>query len=256
MAISKTQPMRPAEIELVDTVNAQTTTLANHTQAIADLNTGLASEINARSQADTLLDGKITTEANQRIAADNLLDGKITTETDQRFIADNLLDGKITTETNQRIAGDNAINAVIGDGFSAQNTITDSLAATNQQVSLMNDDLNDVESAVTGIQSALAGIATDVANLLLFEGRIQIGNVTNLTVPANDSISTSTVFAQPFDFGSDCIVLAQVVTSEPSTLFTFTLIDCTYSGFSYSIANSDADAHTVSLGYVAIRTSA
>ena len=238
MAISKTQPMRTAEIELVDTVNAQTITLANHTQAIADLNTGLDSEVDERLQADSLLDGKITTETNQRIAGDSLLDGKI------------------TTETNQRIAGDAAINAVIGDGFSAQNTITNSLSETNQQVSLMNDDLNDVEGAVTGIQSDLAGIATDVANLLLFEGRIQIGNVTNLTIPANDSISTSATFAQPFDSGSDCIVLAQVVTSELSTLFDFTLIDCTYSGFSYSIANSDADAHTVSLGYIAIRTSA
>lgn len=213
MAISKTQPMRPAEIELVNTVNAQTSTLANHTQAIADLNTGLATETSARTQADTTLDGKIT------------------------------------AEENQRIAGDNAINAVIGDGFSDQNTITNTLSATNQQVSSISDDLTDVQSDVTDLQS-------DVANLLLFEGRIQIGNVTNLTIPANDSISTSETFAQPFDSGADCIVLAQVVTSESSTLFTLAITDCTYSGFSYTIANSDADAHTVSLGYVAIKTSA
>ena len=82
MAISKTQPMRPAEIELVEIVNTQISTLANHTQAIASLTDDLANEINTRQQSV------------------------------------NLLDGRITTETANRIANDNAINAKIGDGFS------------------------------------------------------------------------------------------------------------------------------------------
>lgn len=225
MAISKTQNERPAIIDLIDASN-------EHATSIANLTTGLQAEMNIRQIEDGEIRAALAGEISNRIAA-------------------------VQNVQNQ-----------IGDGFSDVNTITHSLSTTNQQLSLLAnqvdtvtnqvdnvaDDLSDVSDAVEAIQSDLAGIGTDVANLLLFEGRIQIGQIDNLVIPANDSLSTSEVFAQPFDSGSSCIVLAQVITSEISTLFDFTLIDCTYSGFSYSISNSDADAHTVALGYVAIRT--
>lgn len=192
MAISKQQPMRPAEIALVDASNAQELTLQAHTQSLNTLTEGL------------------------------------------------------TDEALARIIGDANLQGQIGIGFDAQNTITDYANALN--VFLGNRaDLDD-----TVVNSILA-LAQGSEVLETFAQRFKIGYIDNLTIPANDSISTSATFAEPFAADDACVLFAQVVTSETASLFTYTLIDCTYSGFSYSIANSDADAHTVSLGYVAVK---
>lgn len=64
--ISKSQPMRPAEIELVEQVNENTTN-------VATLTAGLANEITDRTNADTTLQNNIDSERNARVAADNTL---------------------------------------------------------------------------------------------------------------------------------------------------------------------------------------
>lgn len=217
MAISKTQPMRPAEIELVDTVNAQDVTLANHTQGINQLSNRLTDEQAARINADT---GLAQDLANETLEREQLYDS---------------LSGRITNEQTDRIQADT--------------TLTNSLSATNQQVLLLSGEVTDLESDTLQLQS-------DVAALNAFNGKLKIGRVDNLVIPANDSLSTSATFDVPFEQTANCILLAQVITHELSTLFDFTLIDCTYSGFSFSIANSDVDSHTVSLGYLAIDTGA
>jgi len=188
MAISKTQPMRSAEIALVDAVN--------------EFTEDLASEISNRK------------------------------------LADNALGERIDAETQARVDADADINAIIGDGFTPQNTIANSLSATNQQVLLLGQDVDANTNAIAALQA--------------FDANIKIGKIADIVVPANDSISTSYVFGEPFPDDAACILLAQVITDELATLFTYTLIDCTYSGFSYSIANSDADPHTVALGFVAV----
>lgn len=213
MAISKTQPMRSAEIALVDTVNAQGDTLTLHQQSINTLAEGLADEISDRELADTALGNRIGAEEQARAQAD-------------------------AAEAQARAQADADISAIIGEGFTPQNTIANSLSVTNQQVLLLGQEVDTNVDAIEDLQA--------------FDANIKIGKIDDILVPANDSISTSYVFSDPFPDDAACILLAQVITDELATLFTYTLIDCTYSGFSYSIANSDADPHTVALGFVAV----
>lgn len=228
MAISKTQPMRPAEIELVDEVNRLTNASSSQAGQIASLNAA------------------------------------------------------IETEALVRLNAVQDLQTQIGNGF-AESSVTQSLSATNAQVLALTNDVDTLEqTALPGIQTqidtinqtTIPGITTalgdtallddTVVNSILelatseetladFADRFKIGCINSITIPANDSISPSATFAEPFDANDICVLFAQVVTNELASLFTYTLIDCTYSGFSYSIANSDADAHTVSLGYVAVK---
>jgi hypothetical protein len=220
MAISKTQPMRPAEIDLIDAVNTQENTLGIHTQSLNTLAEGLEYEIRDREVADNALQGKIgdgfspTLTVAQSLSAIN------------RAVSD------IETE--------------IGNGFDSQNTIT----VYKDALDLFLGTRTELDDTV--VDSILA-LAASYETLESFVSRFKIGCINDVTIPANDSVSTSATFAEPFDSTDSCVLFAQVVTNELASLFTFTLIDCTYSGFSYSIANSDADEHTVSLGYVAMK---
>lgn len=147
-----------------------------------------------------------------------------------------------TVAQQQQQIYDNA-NAIAGEIETRSNAIdglTRSLGATNQQILLLTQDVDALESAQPAINDLLQ--------------RIKIGETENITIPANDSYSSSYVFSEPFADGDGCMVILQVVTDELSTLFDATLIDCTYSGFSYQVTNSDADPHDVKLGFVAFKT--
>lgn len=148
----------------------------------------------------------------------------------------------ISKTQNERPAIIDLIDTVnaMGDVRGQFATLTQSLGATNQQILLLTQDVDALEAAQPAINNLLQ--------------RIKIGETETVTVPANDSYASSYVFPQPFTDGDGCIILLQVITGELSTLFEVTLIDCTYSGFSYQISNSDADAHDVKLGYVAFKT--
>ncbi len=220
MAISKNQPMRSAEIEILDEVNALDDLTVAHTNSINTLSEGLADEISDREQGDTNIQNQIG-----------------------EGFSSNLTVAQSLSATNSAISD---IETEIGNGFDSQNTITAYAVA-------LDTFLGDRTQLDDTVVDAILGLV-DVTEIFdAFRGRFKIGIIENVTIPANDSVSTSHVFSTPFESTDSCIVLAQVVTSEISTLFTYTLIDCTYSGFSYSIANSDADAHTVALGYVAIK---
>lgn len=256
MAISKQQPMRPAEIELVDASNQHELTLQSHTQSLNRLSEDLADEIRDRENADLALGGRIDDEIQARANADNAL----------------VL--RIDDEAQARANGDANLQGQIGEGFSPALTIAQSLSATNTAITSIESEIGngfDAENTITAYANALdtflgnrESLDDTVVNSILalaqgsealetFAQRFKIGCINNVTIPANDSISTSATFAEPFEANDTCVLFAQVVTNELASLFTYTLIDCTYSGFSYSIANSDADAHTVSLGYVAIK---
>lgn len=274
MAISKQQPMRPAEIDLIDAVNEHEQTLNLHTQSLNTLANGLASETSNREAADIALGVRIDNEAQARTNADTALGIRIDNETQARTAADTALGRRIDNEAQARANGDAALQGQIGEGFSPSFTIAQSLSATNAAVSDIETEIGngfDSQNTITAYTQALdlfLGTRTDlddtVVNSILalaassetlesFVSRFKIGCINNVTIPANDSISTSATFAEPFDSSDSCVLFAQVITNELASLFTYTLIDCTYSGFSYSIANSDADAHTVSLGYIAVK---
>lgn len=96
MAISKTQPMRSAEIDLVDGFN--------------QLESDVADEILARQSADAALGGRI--------------DDEILARQD----ADTSLGGRISDEAGARANADTEIMNVIGSGFSALNTIASNIS--------------------------------------------------------------------------------------------------------------------------------
>lgn len=220
MAISKLQPMRSAEIEILDEVNALDDLTAAHTNSINTLAEGLEDEISDREQGDANLQGQIGEGFSPSLT-----------------IAQSL------SATNSAISD---IETEIGNGFDSQNTIT----AYKNALDTFLGDRTELDDTVV---DAILGLV-DVTEIFdAFRDRFKIGIIENIAIPANDSVSTSHIFATPFESTDSCILLAQVVTNELSSLFTYTLIDCTYSSFSYSIANSDADAHTVALGYVAIK---
>jgi len=220
MAISKTQPMRSAEIEILDKVNTLDNLTVEHTDSINTLTDNLADEILNRQTADTNIQEQIGEGFSHSLT-----------------IAQSL------SATNSAISD---IKTEIGNGFDLDNTITAYTAALDTFLGNRTELDDTVVNAILGLVNA-----TEIFDV--FRNCFKIGIIENITVPANDSVSTSYVFTTPFESTDSCIILAQVITSELSTLFTYTLIDCTYSGFSYSIANSDADAHTVALGYVAIK---
>ena len=238
MAISKQQPMRPAEIDLIDASNQHELTLQEHTQSLNTLAEGLADEIQDREAADTALGGRIDDEIQARANGDAALQGQI-----GEGFSPSLTIAQSLSATNTAIAD---IDTEIGDGFDSQNTIT----AYAQELDLFLGTRTDLDDTV--VNSILA-LAASSETLESFVSRFKIGCINNLTIPANDSVSTSATFAEPFESTDSCVLFAQVITNELASLFTYTIIDCTYSGFSYSIANSDADAHTVSLGYIAVK---
>ena len=95
MAISKTQPMRSAEIELVDSVNQLETDLA--------------------------------TEVDNRIDADNALGVRIDNEILAREGADTALGNRISDEAGARANADTEIVNMIGAGFSSSNTVASNI---------------------------------------------------------------------------------------------------------------------------------
>lgn len=172
MAISKTQPMRSAEVQLIDTVN-------------------------------TLLEqGNISAEAI------------------------------------------NTLHSMLGDGFNEERTVTSVTGAMSSAIQSISDEIG---SGFTPDNT----IAEAIHNIIMLLAKIQIGYV-EVEIPASDSTSSTVNFDEPFNEEDKCIVVAQVSTEELLSLFEVTVIDCTYSGFSYSISNSDSDPHTVTLGYVAV----
>lgn len=114
MAISKTQPMRSAEIDLVDGFN--------------HLESDVADEILARQNADTALGGRIDDEILARQSADTALGGRIDDEILARQEADTALGGRISDEAGARANADTEIMNVIGSGFSTLNTIASNIS--------------------------------------------------------------------------------------------------------------------------------
>lgn len=119
------------------------------------------------------------------------------------------------------------LSDTIGEGFTPELTIAQSLSTTNQQV----------------------------ATLAQFTSRFKFGKTEPVEIAAGASSSGSTTFATPFaDTADVCVFLCCVGDLPILDEVGCTLISIANSGFTYSIINNDAEnAHTVSLGYVAVQ---
>lgn len=212
--ISKSQPMRPAEIELVEQVNDNTTD-------IATLTAGLANEITDRTNADTTLQNNIDAEATTRADADTALTNSLnaevtarqelgttveelgtqlnqtntnlTTEVTNRTDADTTLQGNIdavagnlTTETTNRETADTALDGRITtlDGkFPVANA---DLATNAVKEGNIADEQVTTSKLSAGIQSQLSFLASVPT--------IQYGTSNSVDVAGNSSADVTVSF--------------------------------------------------------------
>lgn len=223
MAISKTQPMRPAEIQLVDLANTLEAATQSHTRSIATLTEGLADETSAREHGIATLTEGLADETSARENADTALQASITSEAQNR---------------NQAIQG---LQTQIGYGFS-ETSVTQSLGATNRQVTELASDVDQIEETLS-------------LSVNTFINRFRIGHTESIEIPANSAQAGSLTFNTPYaDTSQVCVYLCCVGSGEDFTHLECHLISATYSGFSYNIVNNDqANAHTIALGFVAVQ---
>lgn len=149
----------------------------------------------------------------------------------------NQLEEAIQGEAETRAQDVQGLQTQIGDGF-AETSITTSLGATNQQVTLLGEEQTVLAEDVSGILSTLDSI--------------KFGVTLEITVPANDSYSGSYVFSEPFDESAKCFVFLGIADDLFQDTLSVTLIHSSYSGFSYSVSNTDTDPATVNVGFLAI----
>ena len=138
MSVSLQQPMRPAEIALVELANANEATIA---QEIAErkaaditLQNNIDAEETARKAADTTLQNNIDAEASARKAADTTLQANIDAEASARKAADATLQNNIDAEETVRKAADTTLQANIDAEASARKAADATLQAGIDEV--------------------------------------------------------------------------------------------------------------------------
>ena len=142
--ISKQQPMRPAEIDLIGQVNTNTDDLATQTARITQ-------EVTDRTNADNALGNRITTETNRATAAENTLTQNLATEVNYRKTADNTLQVNIDAEVSRAKEAERANS----------NAISDEVTERKNNVSMINQTTKTLEN---NLNTANNNIATETTN--------------------------------------------------------------------------------------------
>lgn len=212
MAVSKTQNERPAIVALIDLANQLEGESNTHARNIQTLTEGLADEVRNREAADTILEGAIEDEAETRA-------------------------GAISDEAEARAQAVQGVQDQIGNGFS-QTSVTQSLSATNQLLFQLGNEQDALSDTVSGILAMLANI--------------KFGMTVEVTVPANDSYAGSCAYPEPFDSSAHILVMLGIADEPLPATLSLALVNSAYSGFSYSITNTDTAPATVTVGYLAI----
>lgn len=127
----------------------------------------------------------------------------------------------------------NQLEDEIGDGF-AETSVTTA-------VNLLGEGQSELAEDVWGIRTTLENI--------------KFGFTPDITVPASDSYSGSYVYPEPFDSNAKSLVMLGFADDPVHATLSIALVDFSYSGFSYSITNTDTDPATVTVGYLAIAAS-
>lgn len=125
----------------------------------------------------------------------------------------------------------NQLEGEIGDGFT-ETSVTTTVNLLGEGQSMLAED-------VWGILATLENIKFGVVPL-------------ELTVPANDTYESAYVYPEPFDSSAMTLVMLGFADGPMPATLSLTLVDSSYSGFSYSITNTDTDPATVTLAYLAI----
>lgn len=158
--INRKQPMRPAEIDLLNQVDTNTADIATQTAR-------LTQEIADRTNADNALQQNIDTEASTRADADTTLQNNIDTEESERKAADTTLQQNIDAEKSERKEADTTLQANINTekarAESAENTLTTNLnseidrakGAEQANATAISDETTARTNADTILQSSI-----------------------------------------------------------------------------------------------------
>ena len=140
MSVSLQQPMRPAEIALVELSNANEAAIAqeitNREAADITLQNNINSEETARKESDATLQSNINAEASEREAADTTLQNNITEETTARKESDATLQSNINAEASEREAADTTL----------QNNITEETTARNHEDTKLQSGIDEINA--------------------------------------------------------------------------------------------------------------
>jgi hypothetical protein len=155
MSVSLQQPMRPAEIALVELANTNETAIA---QEIADriaadttLQNNIDAEETARKAADTTLQANIDAEETARKAADTTLQANIDAEASARKAADTTLQSGITAEATAREQADMVLTSSLNDEIAARQELDTTVTNLETQLNQTNTNL---ETEVTNRTTA------------------------------------------------------------------------------------------------------
>lgn len=180
--ISKQQPMRPAEIDLIDQVNTNTDNIATQTAR-------LTQEITDRTNADDALGNRITSETNRATAAESTLTQNLATEVSDRKAADTTLQGNIDAEVIRAKAAEEANAAAISNEVTAREndvslinqttkTLGSNLNTTNENLATETSNRETRDTELTALINKVAGVAD--ASVATFEDNVK-GNADAIT---------------------------------------------------------------------------
>ena len=172
MSVSLQQPMRPAEIALVELSNAN--------------EAAIAQEITNREAADTTLQNNINAEETAREESDATLQSNITAEASAREAADTTLQNNITAETKARNQEDTKLQSGIDEINAKFPVVTDSIS----------------DSAITSNKIAdgtisIIDLDTDIQNLLSFLESLPVmefGTSDSFNIQANSYYDCTVAF--------------------------------------------------------------
>lgn len=180
--ISKQQPMRPAEIDLIDQVNTNTDNIATQTAR-------LTQEITDRTNADDALGNRITSETNRATAAESTLTQNLATEVSDRKAADTTLQGNIDAEVIRAKAAEEANATAISNEVTAREndvslinqtteTLGSNLNTTNENLATETSNRETRDTELTALINKVAGVAD--ASVATFEDNVK-GNADAIT---------------------------------------------------------------------------
>ena len=218
MSVSLQQPMRPAEIALIELANANEAAIAqeitNREAADTTLQNNINSEESARKESDATLQSNINAEANAREVADTTLQNNINSEESARKESDATLQSNITAEANAREAADTTL----------QNNITAETTARNQEDTKLQSGIDEI--------NAKFPVATDnIADNSITSNKIAAGTISTINLDTDIQNQLSFLASLPaMEFGTsdsfdiqansyyDCTVTFNTKTTIPIVL--------------------------------------
>ena len=258
--IDRKQPMRPAEIDLLNQVDTNTGNIATQTarltQEIADrtnadnvLQQNIDTEAKARTDADTTLQQNINNEASARQNADDTLQANINTEKTRAESAENTLTTNLNSEIDRakvaEQANATAISAETTARTNADAGIQSSINEINAKFPVQTVNIGDAQVTVAKLEQKIQDQFTFLQSVPAQE----FGTSNAIAVKANSNTSIN------ISFGSTKTKVPIVLCGLQNASDNLSCIvsDVTNQQFSVTVYNhSSTDASGVIIDWLAI----